>query len=166
MYMINCVTSLWSNGPATTAASVLTQLPSFLLQFLKGYHACFSICISDIRKAKNGVCPSGTTQNLLLISLAPCYLSQAALWAYSGTGSGTPPGHTQILRPRNLWHISVFQGEFDGKNPECVLDTLKLQRDRLKHDSNNTDVISDLEMQQMIGAIIGAGNKTGWLFEN
>ncbi len=24
------------------------------------------------------------------------------LWAYSGTGGGTPPGHTQILRPRNL----------------------------------------------------------------
>ncbi len=34
------------------------------------------------------------------------HLSQAALWAYCGTGGGVPPGHTQILCPRNLWHIS------------------------------------------------------------
>ena len=38
----------------------------------------------------------------LLVFLAPCYLSQAALWAYRGTGGGVPPGHTKILRPRNL----------------------------------------------------------------
>ncbi len=28
--------------------------------------------------------------------------SGAALLAYSGTGSGTPPGHTEILHPLNL----------------------------------------------------------------
>ena len=35
-------------------------------------------------------------------SQAPWYPSQAALWAYSGTGDGTQPGHTKILRLRNL----------------------------------------------------------------
>ena len=29
----------------------------------------------------------------------------SALWTYSGTGSGTPLRHTQILHPRNLWHM-------------------------------------------------------------
>ena len=43
-----------------------------------------------------------TTVQGSVVSLAPCFLSKAALWAYSGRGSGTPPGHTQILRPRNL----------------------------------------------------------------
>ncbi len=67
-----------------------------------------------------GVCPGGATQNL-----------PPGLWAFSGTGSGTPPGHTQILRPRNLWHISSFQLETDcsrvqwrgvgcSKNTVCV----------------------------------------------
>ncbi len=61
-----------------------------------------------IRRAKNGVCPGGVTQNLppqyrgVWAFQAPWYPSQAALWAYSGTGGGTPPGQTQFLRPRNL----------------------------------------------------------------
>ncbi len=46
------------------------------------------------------------SQAALLVLLVPCYLSQAALWAYSGEGGGAPPGHTRILRQRNLWHIS------------------------------------------------------------
>ncbi len=44
----------------------------------------------------------------LCVSKAPWYPFQAALWAYSGRFWVAPPGHTQILRPRNLWHISIF----------------------------------------------------------
>ncbi len=42
------------------------------------------------------------SQPALRVSQAPWYPSQAALWSYSGTGGGTPPGHTQILPPHNL----------------------------------------------------------------
>ena len=55
--------------------------------------------------------PWSASQAALFVSLAPCYLSQAALWAYSmysGTGGGTPPGHNQFLRPRNLCYISII----------------------------------------------------------
>ncbi len=38
----------------------------------------------------------------------PSVPPKTAPWAYSGTGGGTPPGHTQFLRPRNLWYISAW----------------------------------------------------------
>ena len=44
-----------------------------------------------------------SSHSILALSHAwPLVPSQAALWAYSSTGGGTPPGHTQFLRPRNL----------------------------------------------------------------
>ncbi len=58
------------------------------------------------KKGYQNSAPRGTLFSVSAGKCAPCYLSQAALWAYSGTGSETPPGHTQILRPHNLWHIS------------------------------------------------------------
>ena len=49
------------------------------------------------------------------------YLSKAALWAYSGTGSGTPLGHTQILCPHNLWHMSWYNKTNNLKKLSLVL---------------------------------------------
>ena len=54
-------------------------------------------------KGKNHVCLGGTTENVTLITSPTIwYPSQAALWAYSCTGGGTPQGHTQFLHPHNL----------------------------------------------------------------
>ncbi len=49
------------------------------------------------RKARNWVCQGGATQNL-----PPQYKMGVCIRGFTGTGSGTPPGHTQILRPHNL----------------------------------------------------------------
>ncbi len=38
----------------------------------------------------------------------PSVPPQTASWAYSCTGGGMPPGHTQFLHLRNLWHISIW----------------------------------------------------------
>ncbi len=48
----------------------------------------------------------------LWASQAPWYPFQAALWAQSRKFWVAPPGHTQILRPRNLWHISCLAIKF------------------------------------------------------
>ncbi len=61
----------------------------------------FSICVGTYTERKQS---RGCIWEVLGVSLAHWYLSQAALWACSGRGSGTPPGHTQILRLHNLWH--------------------------------------------------------------
>ncbi len=59
-----------------------------------------------LRRQKNPRCLSCATQNLPPQDRGLCIPPQTAPWAYSGTGGGTPPWHTQFLRPRNLWHIS------------------------------------------------------------
>ena len=37
----------------------------------------------------------------------PSVHPQTSPWDYSDTGGGTPLGHTQFLRPRNLWHVQT-----------------------------------------------------------
>ncbi len=49
----------------------------------------------------------------LWVSQAPWNPFQAALWAYSGTFWVAPPGHTLILRLRNLWHISKIPYNYE-----------------------------------------------------
>ncbi len=44
----------------------------------------------------------GTLPRQLIGHPWPSVPPQTAPLAYSGTGDGTPPGHTQFLRPRNL----------------------------------------------------------------
>ncbi len=60
-----------------------------------------------LRRPKNPGCLGCATHNLPPLhrqcsKSVVMYPSQAALGAYSGTGGDTPPGHTQILRLRNL----------------------------------------------------------------
>ena len=53
------------------------------------------------------------------------------------------------------------QSRFDGENPQCVVDALLLQQQRLRDENNGKDVLTDLDILNDSKNIIGAGK---WYF--
>ena len=50
-----------------------------------------------------------------------------------------------------------LQGKFDGKNPECVLDAIKVQQATLRAQNDGKEVLCNQDVQNLMQAITGAG---------